>query len=556
MSVDRAHPEAINRLDRFWETFLGNAGGPGVIEPDLASTVHRLYALDDASAPDAAFVHRLELHLVETGRAADDGRSEVSAPAMHLASLAVDRPAWRRRQPLEMAAALLLLLAVGFAAYGTWLLAGPTASPSPPAPESPVVALYVSDAAGRGLQPLDPFTLQDLPAADDPLAALGSPPAMPEPHGWPSTFLASAGGATVVRIDYRIDVSSPPSDFTVTVMDGRSGTVRTRFSHQGLYDGIYILPLLSADGSRLLIPNEYFYNNIPGTDPGLFVYDTKDGRLVSTVGPILGGRSAALDRFIVSPDGSRLYALTLVCLAPGIVAAGTPVADQPAGGCANSPVLASYDLATGELAGVLQLTALVQGRPSEVFHMPAAALSPDGRRMAFVQANGSTLTFVDTERMAIDRTVLLGIGGRRPAPTPASDPIEQALNPPLVTGAAVFSPDGEQIFVLWDRSYVNDLSLRLQTVDLAAGAITADVVIDQMARPLTTTGQLDSMLLPSPDSESLYILSPALPPGPNPNVPPDLRPWLLRRLDADTLAVEAEREFRGYRSVLIWSPTT
>ncbi|MGH2560252.1 MAG: YncE family protein, partial [Thermomicrobiales bacterium] len=391
MSIDRMHLAAINRLDRFWESLLGNAEGVGEVEPNVASTVRRLYALDDVAGPDRAFVQGLELELIAAGRTSESGRTHRSAPTKDLfqggeaaATVVVERPVGWSRKSLEVAAAVVLCLVVGVAAFGAWQLAGPTAEPSSAVPDVDGVALYVSDAAGQGVQPLDPLTLQDVPSSGDALVGVGTPEATTEGAGWPSAWLASGDGSTVVRVDYRIDMSAPPSVLTVTVLDGRTGDERTRFVHEGLYRGVYAPPLLSGDGSRLLIPNEYLYVHVPGTRAGFSVYDTADGRLVSTIELFGSGDRIDTDRFFVGPTGDRLYAFSVINLVTGGPFMGTPSPFEEPAATVETPLLESYDLASGGLVGGLELSALVQGHPSERFQMPAAALSPDGRQMAFV----------------------------------------------------------------------------------------------------------------------------------------------------------------------------
>ncbi len=58
-------------------------------------------------------------------------------------------------------------------------------------------------------------------------------------------------------------------------------------------------------------------------------------------------------------------------------------------------------------------------------------------------------------------------------------------------------------------------------------------------------------LLPEPGGRSLYLVQPGDQPGPTGDDDARRYPYLLRRLDAATLAVRAEREVAGFRQLLL-----
>jgi hypothetical protein len=79
----------------------------------------------------------------------------------------------------------------------------------------------------------------------------------------------------------------------------------------------------------------------------------------------------------------------------------------------------------------------------------------------------------------------------------------------------------------------------LRRIDLEGGRVAAEALAEQ---PI-------DQVLPAPDARSLYVS------GPKPGdaagaVGPGGRPFLLRRLDAATLTVLAEREVDGPRALL------
>jgi hypothetical protein len=344
---------------------------------------------------------------------------------------------------------------------------------------------------------------------------------------------------------------------TVTVLDGRTGAVRTTFVHEGLYRDVYTPPLLSGDGSRLLIPNEYFYTHVAGTWPGFAVYDTADGRLVSTVDLFLGGHSEH-DRFFVSTDGTRLVAYSVEWLSGSseVIGPGTPMPEPNPDDVRETPNLAAYDLSTGDMARMIEPWALAQMGSGMDFGASAMVLSPDGETFAFVEADGNRLVLIDTETMVLEWAIPLRRATAAPTQTPETFPIDlDSLFGDANSAAASFSLDGERLYVYWLGRVTGDAVAEVRVIDLAERRVEQEVVLDRAARNAIAMSlpHVDVLLRTSADGEWLYVFSPALPGGVSTLLPPERWPWVLRRLDAETLAVEAEREFRGERSVLMWA---
>ena len=62
-------------------------------------------------------------------------------------------------------------------------------------------------------------------------------------------------------------------------------------------------------------------------------------------------------------------------------------------------------------------------------------------------------------------------------------------------------------------------------------------------------GEQVDYVRPTPDDRFLYAFGPRAPQG---NILREDLPYVLRRLDAGTLAVLADRELVGYRALLLW----
>lgn len=289
------------------------------------------------------------------------------------------------------------------------------------------VRLYVSDGSNAtALLPLDPETLGDMGGGGK--VELGLP-----------YWTLSADGSTLAAIEYARNSGGnlPPDQVTIVVRDGLTGGERARF-HPPEH---VVFPRLSADGARLLVESR---QDMGGPRPTTwYVLDTTDGRVLAAVETAeLGGHQVWLDA-----GARRLYQLVIANAAGGGINNTGP---RPAR-------IVAYDLTTGAeigrrelpevLAGSWQTDRKVQGYPVTAQLHPGIALSPDGRRLAIVHADADALTLVDTERLAVERTVPLA----RPVGL-----LERLSLAPRVARAkylegimrqALFAPDGRHLYV-------------------------------------------------------------------------------------------------------------
>lgn len=408
----------------------------------------------------------------------------------------------------------------------------PAASPAAPATPAAGIArpagLYATGGpnGSAALLPLDAEMLAD---------RSGSPVIDPGSALW----TLSADGSTAVSIAYppaRSGQNPPPDRVTIVVRDGVAGPERARFHPPAPV----VVPLLSRDGTRLAVARNGGMPGASGPQPtAWYVLDTADGRLLAT--------ATATDyvdpgRSWLAPDGRHLYSLA--------------VPNAAAGGINNTgprPVtIVAYDLATGAESGRLALPDVLAGswqtdravgdEPVIAQLTPGAALSPDGRALALVHADADRVTLVDTERLVVARTFSLARGpsllerlGLAPRGA-AAKAVETR------TRQAVFGPDGQRLYIFGGESTVND---RGETVSRGLGLRVVDV---QRGTPLAEAlpGATISQVLPAPDGRSVYVAG--VKPGES-GLRQDTA-YLVRRLDAATLAPRAEREFAGYRSLV------
>jgi hypothetical protein len=296
---------------------------------------------------------------------------------------------------------------------------------------------------------------------------------------------------------------------------------------------------LSRDGYRIFAAERE-----RGGTTRLRLFDALSGQPIAALPT--GGDQGPWDSYWLSPDGAR------------VTVYHQPAADDGP----RTPRVTVYDLlggvevgrvaADGVLAGQWLTKRTVDGEPTLLWAhwLPGVALSPDGQRLFIVHADRDHLTVVDTQRVAIERTVPL----TRPNHVldhlldPVRVRVASAKGPSAgVTRQARFSPDGRQLYVITTEhsptptrhGVATRRTDTLGVVDAATGRRLAQA----------PEGHWVSWIKPSVDGRSLYVLSTEQRSA-HVDAPAPGR-WLLRRLDGRTLAVLGERDLDDFRSLVI-----
>jgi hypothetical protein len=392
----------------------------------------------------------------------------------------------------------------------------------------PPVALYLAGPAftdgAAALTPLDPATLAD--RADAPPVGMGVPGGLP-------IWALSGDGPTLVAFDHRFQLD--PARVTAVVRELPGGAERARFALDQPVGPAY----LSRDGRRLVV-TETVQRGPGRVSPSSTwrVIDTGDGRVLARVEVEGDGLPSWID------DGARrLYA---------VVQSRDDDGPRPL-------VLVAADLATGATIGRLELPDVANGtwtirRPSQPGDpyligqaIPGIDLAPDGRHLAVVPTDADVVILIDADRMVVERRVPFarpeGLWRWLPFwPRPAG-----AKDVEGVVRQAAFGPDGRQLY-LRDAAYRLDAAgntqppdLRLLRVELERGAIAAEW------RPSEPIYDLQV----GPDGRSLYLLQPAPNPESYSGCSSPTCPFVLRRLDASSLAAVAERPIAGHRQLVV-----
>jgi hypothetical protein len=411
---------------------------------------------------------------------------------------------------------------VGVLALALGLIAGcrPAVGREPP------VALYLAGPAftdgAAALTPLDPAALAD--RADAPPVGMGVPGGLP-------IWALSGDGSTLVALDHRFQLD--PARVTAVVREVPGGAERARFTLDQPVGPAH----LSRDGRRLVV-TETVQRGPGRVSPRSTwrVIDTGDGRVLARVEIEGDGLPSWIDA-----EARRLYA---------VVQSRDDDGPRPL-------VLTAADLTTGATIGRLELPDVANGtwtirrpRPSQPGDpyligqaIPGIDLAPDGRHLAVVPTDADVVILIDAERMAVERRVPFarpeGLWRWLPFwPRPAA-----AKGVAGVVRQAAFAPDGRQLY-LRDAEYHLDaaggtqsLDLRLLRVDLDRGAIAA------AWRPSEPIYDLQVDL----DGRSLYLVQPAPNPDRYSGCSSPACPYVVRRLDATSLAVVAERPIVGHR---------
>ena len=398
---------------------------------------------------------------------------------------------------------------------------------APPAAPLPVVLW----AAGNAYWPLDPLTLEK--ANDAVPLTIG--------HDWPNMAVSADGSTFVV-----INSTQGPLEDWIIVHDRVGGPQCVAITPE---EAVFN-PRLSTDGSRLIVEPGLMCGPSGCGERVWYTYDAHSGDLVSTTRVEVGD---PVWPDLIDPAGERLYypfherpPLSSSTPAPASLSVEGPWPLQ----------IAAYDLATGQevartaipdvLAGSWQGESIDQAYVGEM-EQPAIALSPDGSRIAVIDAAIEALTLIDTETLAVVETlpitrpestwhnalVWLGI-----APQTAQAKVSEGR-----TISATFSADGQHLYLTGYEMEIGDTiedidghGLGLMRIDVNSGEITAEAL----------AGHAAEIVIPSPDGQSVYVQRSEEPWWDN-----DSPNYVLQRLDAETLESLAERSFAIWPQLML-----
>lgn len=391
------------------------------------------------------------------------------------------------------------------------------------------------------LVPLDPRTLADGSPGDS--VALDGP-------GWSS--IISADGSTLVTVQVELSAADPhPSEITLVVRDLVAGSDPVTFDLPIAAIGPWAR--LSRDGSRLVVearPGFEAGSTTPADPPEWHVVATKTGEALAVVPSDPDGRYPT--ETWIDPEATRLYRLLLPTLLdstgpePAVVVAHDLVTGGEIGRLVIPDVLGgTWD--TGRTVPVPYENVYPNTYPVFATLSPGGALSPDGRRLALVHADGDAVTLIDTERFAVERSVPFGseagIGTRLMALLPLAPQGAAAKMPSEGTRVrAAFAADGRHLYAWGSKTEVDAdgtataEALPLRLIDTDGGDLVAE----------TTPGHL-IRVIPAADGSSLYTISS----GEDEQGGDDEPPLLLRRLDPVTLETDVERAFPGFPWVVL-----
>jgi hypothetical protein len=426
--------------------------------------------------------------------------------------------------------AVRLILVVSVASW--CVLPGDAAHGQTEAPPALFVADFsVNDGSGSGeLRELDPLTLVDGGHVGATTPAAEAVPVTPGGNFVYREWVGSADGTTAVTIEWPRE---DPIRRIVTVRRGIEGAVVSRFDVPGRLG--QAIPLgqpgasfLSADGSRLVLLSEDD-RATPAAGGGMIwsVFATADGRRIAEFrAPAVGPRFVGWE-FVslatIDPAGARLYRLA-------------PIEGSSVSGVYAVRLIVT-DLATGAEAGSLDLPEIRAGGRSwdgtaadlDTLFWPGIAISPDGRELAVVRPDGAAILLIDTQRLSISRTLTLA------APLTVRSATPQATEAHNVRWHATYAAEGRQLLVTGFHDEGSAIRAGdLQRIDLMSGQLVARA-------PLAGWVELCA----SADGRSIYLTSFATDEPMTPGL-------VIRRLDARTLATEAERTLPGRRYAVVW----
>lgn len=401
--------------------------------------------------------------------------------------------------------AIVLALLLASLAFQPGVRAGDKESP-----EASGFALYSANFEGPYIE-LDPTTLDDV-------AGHG----LSDVIGMMPDVLLSAAGSTMVQIEHG-------NQTAIVISDGIDGQKQLRFEPGRPVSGHAI----SADGSRVVTVNWGMACDPNGcTPPEWSVFDTGDGQQISRFkGSDQGYGPVAW----VDASAERLYQLTYL--------RGNQDEDE-----GPWPVeIIAFDLTSGTEAGRVAVPGLrggnwwtrsVEGVLIGDQLIPGVAISPDGNRLAVVDAGTDRLITIDTATMTISGTQALArpesVGHRFLSWLGITPQIAAAK---LTAGRwleATFTPDGEHLYLWGMETEIGETmedseyrGLGLQRIDVATGEIVTEAL----------DGLTVESVVPAPDNDTVYVSSMEAPREGYSSGATHL--W---RLEADTLATLADRQ--------------
>jgi hypothetical protein len=415
----------------------------------------------------------------------------------------------------------------------TLILAAACVSPAPGSrssseqPTAGEMALYLTASQnGADLIAVDPLTLQD--RSTKPLLPINATAANN------SSTMASTDGSTIVVVSYNYRAPVVARDLDIIVFDARTGLRRDRFSPEVpvIVDG------LNFNGTRL------YARAWPPRDPDAqrVVLDATNGKIVEREPALaIAGNTVAT----TTDEHARLQYRLLVPTDPHATAP-------------RAVDLTSWDLRTGKERWRLSMSSLsagewktgriVDGAEVRSRLVPALALSPDGRQIAVVRAFGCcgsmrTVWLIDANSGTLLSERTHGVVGsfldRLFAPSIA---VAKSLDESVVVSAS-FSPDGRTLYAYSHSSQIDDQGeLKHQYFGMmAVGLHDAALRGHDIKMESYWFNNRIAWTRSSPDGKWLYVFlehaGGADPQG----------GYFLRRLDASTLRVLAERRFHGDR---------
>jgi plastocyanin len=392
--------------------------------------------------------------------------------------------------------------------------------------DHPGAELYVAEAAG-GTSLIQHDGAMLLPQTDRPKPSLEGVSEQVPP-------VLSEDGSTLALLGL---------DGNLVVRDGLLGSERQRFSPLGSVGELRI----SRDGGRLLAYLVADHSEANLATPAWKIFDTSTGELLANVENVEPGDPWQL--WAVDREVTRLFRLML--------GTGTDPTEQ--GGAAASTRLIAHDLTTGAEVGRLELPEVHAGlwRSGEIVAigdgqeelmrelLPGLALSQDGTRLAIAHADSEAVTLIDSTSLAVEQTVTVGAKlswvDRALAWLPLAPRSATAKALEGTTVQAVFGPEGDRLYRFGARMTVEagepvQRPLPLSRIELETGEIEAEA-----------DGKIAiERLIPAPDGRSLYAAGTAA-------GGVDGSPFVIQRLEAETLAVAASHEFPGWRWFLVRS---